>query len=82
MRAGKPRELSRHFLGAALMGVGGVFAMGCTIGQGISVAFTLAILAPIVFISIAVGARFDLAWLIEGSVRSLIPGLGHRHPAE
>lgn len=76
------RELGRHFLGASLMGVGGVFAMGCTIGQGVSAVSTLAISAPIVFVSIALGARVGLALLIEGSVRALIPGFGGRHPAE
>ncbi|PTW63345.1 hypothetical protein C8N35_1011397 [Breoghania corrubedonensis] len=76
------RELGRHFMGASLMGVGGVFAMGCTIGQGVSAASTLAISAPVVFISIAIGARFGLAWLIEGSVRALIPGLDRSRPAE
>lgn len=63
------RELGRHMIGAVLMGVGGVFAAGCTIGQGISAASTLALSAPIVVASIAVGARLGLAWLIEGSLR-------------
>ena len=76
------RELGRHFMGASLMGVGGVFAMGCTIGQGISAVSTLAISAPVVFFSIVIGARFGLAWLIEGSVRALIPGLRRSHPAQ
>ncbi|MBD1544984.1 YeeE/YedE family protein [Roseibium aggregatum] len=61
------RELSRHILGAALMGVGGVIAMGCTVGQGISAFSTMAISAPIVLLSIAFGARLGLAWLFEGS---------------
>ena len=62
------RELSRHLGGAALMGVGGVISMGCTIGQGISAFSTLAVSAPIVMIAIAIGARFGLAYLIEGSI--------------
>lgn len=61
------RELSRHLLGAVLMGVGGVFAMGCTIGQGVSGASTLALSVPLVMGSMALGARIGLAWLIEGS---------------
>lgn len=32
----------RHLMGAALMGIGGVMALGCTIGQGISGVSTLA----------------------------------------
>ncbi|WP_319774669.1 YeeE/YedE family protein [Breoghania sp.] len=74
------RELGRHFIGASLMGIGGVFAMGCTVGQGITAVSTLAISAPIVFASIALGARIGLAWLIEGSIRPLVPGLGRHAP--
>jgi hypothetical protein len=61
------RELGRHLLGAFLMGAGGVFALGCTIGQGVSAASVLAISAPVVMLSIAVGARLGLAYLFEGS---------------
>lgn len=62
------RELGRHILGGTLMGVGGVFAMGCTVGQGITAFSTLAISAPVVMISMALGAKIGLAWLMEGSV--------------
>ncbi len=75
------RELGRHILGAFLMGTGGVFAMGCTIGQGVTAASVLAISAPIVMVSIAVGARLGLAYMLEGS---LWGGIGRRarRPAE
>ncbi|UEM02473.1 YeeE/YedE family protein [Skermanella rosea] len=63
------RELSRHLAGAFLMGTGGVFALGCTIGQGVSAASLLSVSAPVVLVSIAVGARLGLALLLEGSVR-------------
>ncbi len=62
------RELGRHIIGAFLMGVGGVFAMGCTIGQGVAAASTLAVSAPVVMISIALGARLGLSYLLEGSI--------------
>ncbi|WP_269585907.1 YeeE/YedE family protein [Roseibium sp. Sym1] len=62
------RELGRHLLGGTLMGVGGVFAMGCTVGQGITAFSALAISAPVVMVSMALGARVGLAWLMEGSV--------------
>ncbi|MFK5980271.1 MAG: YeeE/YedE family protein [Rhizobiaceae bacterium] len=62
------RELSRHILGAILMGFGGVLALGCTIGQGISAASLLAASVPVSMISIVFGARLGLAWLVEGSV--------------
>ena len=61
------RELGRHIAGGFLMGTGGVFAMGCTIGQGVSAVSVLAISAPVVMISIAIGARMGLSYLIEGS---------------
>jgi uncharacterized protein len=31
-----PRELGRQVGGAALMGIGGVVAMGCSVGQGVT----------------------------------------------
>lgn len=38
---GGTEDLANHVVGAALMGVGGVTAMGCTIGQGLSGLSTL-----------------------------------------
>ncbi|MBA2127452.1 mmebrane protein [Hyphomicrobium methylovorum] len=61
-------ELGRHVFGSFLMGTGGVFAAGCTIGQGVTGFSTLAVSAPVVFISIAIGAKLGLGYLIEGSV--------------
>lgn len=64
------RELGRHLLGGFLMGVGGVFSLGCTIGQGVTAASALAASAPLVMVSILVGARMGLAYLVEGSAFS------------
>lgn len=61
------RELGRHLLGAFLMGTGGVFALGCTIGQGVSAFSLMAISVPLVMISIALGARMGLGMLVEGT---------------
>ena len=61
-----PRELRRQILGAALMGVGAVLAVGCSIGQGISAFSTLAYSAPVAFIAIFSGAAFGLRQLISG----------------
>jgi uncharacterized protein len=72
------RELGRHLLGGFLMGTGGVFAMGCTIGQGVSAVSTMAISAPIVMLSVAVGAKLGLSYLLEGSPFSAF----RNHPAE
>ncbi len=66
------RELSRHLIGACLMGVGGVLAAGCTIGQGISAVSVLAVSAPIVLACIYLGARIGLTWLLEGSLLPFI----------
>ena len=67
-----PRELKRQVLGAIFMGFGAVMAMGCTIGQGISAFSLLTLNAPIVFVSIFVGAAVGLRQLITGfSLRSM-----------
>lgn len=45
-------DFANHVIGAALMGFGGVLAMGCTIGQGITGVSTLAIGSILTLISI------------------------------
>lgn len=62
------REMQRHILGAALMGLGGVLAKGCTIGQGMSAASALALSAPIVIVGIMIGAKLGLTYLLEGGL--------------
>jgi len=54
------QDLMRHLIGAALMGVGGVLAMGCTIGQPITGISTLALGAFISLIAMVVGAIITL----------------------
>lgn len=61
-----PRELRRQIIGAAVMGVGAVIAMGCTVGQGMSAFSVLAISAPVTFLAIFAGAALGLRQLIEG----------------
>ncbi|SNX71078.1 hypothetical protein SAMN05878503_10831 [Cereibacter ovatus] len=61
-----PRELGRQVSGAALMGVGGVVAMGCSIGQGITGFATLAWSGPVTLAAILVGALIGLRHLIGG----------------
>lgn len=72
------RELGRHLAGGFLMGTGGVFALGCTIGQGVSAVSVLAISAPLAMASIVLGARLGLAYLLEGSLLAAFSGLGAR----
>jgi len=61
-----PRELRRQIFGAALMGVGAILAVGCSIGQGISAFSVLAYSAPITFVAIFAGAAVGLRQLITG----------------
>lgn len=57
------QDLARHMIGAALMGVGGVVAFGCTIGQGISGLSLLAAGSLLTAAAIVGGAWLGLAWL-------------------
>ncbi len=51
-----PQDMFRHIVGAVLMGFGGVTAVGCTIGQGVTGISTLAVGSFIVFFGIVAGA--------------------------
>ena len=55
-----PDDLIRHLAGGALMGFGGVLALGCTIGQGISGLSTLALGSILAFFSIIAGAALTM----------------------
>lgn len=61
-----PRELGRQVGGAALMGVGGVVAMGCSVGQGVTAFATLAWSGPVTLAAIIAGAALGLRQLIAG----------------
>jgi hypothetical protein len=54
------KDFLNHFVGAVLMGFGGVLAMGCTIGQGITGVSTLALGSIITFISIVFGSAMTM----------------------
>lgn len=51
-----PHQLLRYTLGGALMGFGGVLALGCTVGEGLSGLSTLSLGSLIAVASIFVGA--------------------------
>ena len=53
-------DLARHLIGATLMGFGGVTALGCTIGQGLSGLSTLSIGSALTTLSIAAGASLSI----------------------
>jgi len=60
-------DLLRNMSGAVLMGFGGVMAMGCTIGQGITGMSTLAVGSLISLIAIIGGGVFGMKYLEEGN---------------
>lgn len=67
-----PGQLARYLAGGAMMGFGGVAALGCTIGQGLSGVSTLSIASFIALGSISAGMVLGVR-LIEtrgGRVRS------------
>jgi len=65
---GSVEDLGNHLVGAVLMGVGGVTAMGCTVGQGLSGISTLSLNAFIALGAIIAGAvlafRYQM-WRLE-----------------
>jgi uncharacterized membrane protein YedE/YeeE len=61
-------DTANHLVGAVLMGVGGVTALGCTVGQGLSGVSTLAIGSFIALAAIVSGAVLALryqVWRLE-----------------
>jgi hypothetical protein len=61
-------DLAHHIVGGVLMGFGGITALGCTIGQGLTGISTLAIGSVLALVSIIAGGvaavRYQ-AWRIE-----------------
>jgi uncharacterized membrane protein YedE/YeeE len=55
-----PQDMFRHIVGATLMGYGGVTAMGCTIGQGVTGVSTLALGSFVVLFGIIAGAAVTM----------------------
>ena len=54
------KDMINHMVGAVLMGFGGVTAMGCTIGQGITGVSTLSLGSFLVFASIVAGSAITM----------------------
>ena len=55
-------DTANHLVGAVLMGVGGVTALGCTVGQGLSGVSTLSLTSFIALAAIIAGAVAALRW--------------------
>jgi uncharacterized membrane protein YedE/YeeE len=60
------REMKRHIAGGAMMGLGGVLAGGCTIGQGVTAGSVLALSWFLAVGGMAIGARIGLLYLLSG----------------
>ncbi len=64
-----PGDTVRSLLGAAMMGIGGVMALGCTVGQGITGVSTLALGSFVTLAAIVAGAVVGLKalerWLMS-----------------
>ena len=57
-----PGDTGNHMLGGLLMGFGGVTAMGCTVGQGITGFSTLALGSMLTFLAIVAGSALTMKW--------------------
>ena len=57
-------DTANHLVGAVLMGVGGITALGCTIGQGLSGLSTLSLGSFIASAAIVAGAVAALRWQV------------------
>jgi uncharacterized membrane protein YedE/YeeE len=55
-------DTANHIVGGLLMGFGGITALGCTIGQGISGFSTLALGSIITFVAIVAGSATTMKW--------------------
>jgi uncharacterized membrane protein YedE/YeeE len=55
-------DTASHVIGGVLMGFGGVTALGCTIGQGLTGFSTLAVGSIIAFLAIVAGSALTMKW--------------------
>lgn len=58
-------DTARHLGGAVLMGVGGVTALGCTVGQGVVGLSTLSVGSAIALAGMIAGAVLALRWQVR-----------------
>ncbi len=50
------------------MGMGSIFALGCTIGQGMSGVSTLSVNSFVTVLFIVIGAWLGIRYLVEGEI--------------
>lgn len=65
-------EMRRHLCGAALMGIGGILAGGCTIGQGITAGSMLSLSWPFAVGGMVLGARLGIATLVDSTPKEMV----------
>jgi uncharacterized membrane protein YedE/YeeE len=58
-------DLARHLVGALLMGFGGVSALGCSIGQGVSGLSTLNVGSLLAWLAMLLGSVSTLRWQLR-----------------
>ncbi len=58
-------DLRQQLLGAGLMGFGGVTALGCTVGQGLTGLSTLALGSFVAVAGIVLGCVLTLKWMLQ-----------------
>ena len=68
-------DMVRYVIGGALMGVGGVMALGCTVGQGITGMSTLGLASLIALVSIVAGGVYGMKYLEEGNLGGALRAL-------
>ncbi|MES2565007.1 MAG: YeeE/YedE family protein [Pseudomonadota bacterium] len=56
------KDFAAHVLGGVLMGIGGVLAMGCTIGQGVTGISTLAMGSILAFFAMVIGSILTIRY--------------------
>ncbi|WP_341705253.1 YeeE/YedE family protein [Ferrovibrio sp.] len=62
------QDVVAHIVGGILMGIGGVTALGCTVGQGLTGVSTLALGSFVALAGIVIGGILGVRYLEEGSL--------------
>src|SRR5574337_135435 len=70
-------DTANHIVGGLLMGFGGITALGCTIGQGISGFSTLAVGSMVTFVAIVAGSAATMKYQYWRVSRSADHVSGH-----
>jgi uncharacterized membrane protein YedE/YeeE len=72
------QDVLSHIAGGILMGIGGVTALGCTVGQGMTGISTLALGSFVALAGIVIGGILGVRYLEEGSLPGAVRALFQR----